>query len=172
VRVHVALDREHSCYNSFTLCRGCTHSPWVVIPSPISKWLHLHFAMRARHIHAFFQMRPVDHYKAFQWFHQVCNVPSKVSPSVWASHSPRSPLLCFMGSSHCSFTHTFPRISHRNVSKHPSSLPSQLSCTAGWYVKTRLHHILRQAIPIWSSWLYYFHGSLLHEPVLRFGYDN
>jgi hypothetical protein len=27
VRVHAALNREHGCYNSFTLCRGCTHSP-------------------------------------------------------------------------------------------------------------------------------------------------
>jgi hypothetical protein len=31
VRIHAAHDREHGCYNSFTLCRGCTHSPWVVI---------------------------------------------------------------------------------------------------------------------------------------------
>jgi hypothetical protein len=27
VRVHAAHDREHGCYNSFTLCRGCTCSP-------------------------------------------------------------------------------------------------------------------------------------------------
>jgi hypothetical protein len=27
VRVHAAHDREHGCYNSFTLCRGCTRSP-------------------------------------------------------------------------------------------------------------------------------------------------
>jgi hypothetical protein len=27
VRVHAAHDREHGCYNSFTLCRGCTHYP-------------------------------------------------------------------------------------------------------------------------------------------------
>jgi hypothetical protein len=31
VRVHTAHDHEHSCYNSFTLCRGCTRSPWVMI---------------------------------------------------------------------------------------------------------------------------------------------
>jgi hypothetical protein len=35
-------------------------------------------------------------------------------------------------------------------------LPSQFSRTAGWYAKMRLYHI-------WWS---------LHEPVLRFGYDN
>jgi hypothetical protein len=27
VRVHAAHDHEHDCYNSFTLYRGCTHSP-------------------------------------------------------------------------------------------------------------------------------------------------
>jgi hypothetical protein len=27
VRVHAAHDREHDCYNSFTLCRGCTCYP-------------------------------------------------------------------------------------------------------------------------------------------------
>jgi hypothetical protein len=31
VRVHAAHDREHICYNSFTLCRGCTRYPRVVI---------------------------------------------------------------------------------------------------------------------------------------------
>ncbi len=27
VRVHATHDREHDCYNSFTLCRGCTRYP-------------------------------------------------------------------------------------------------------------------------------------------------
>jgi hypothetical protein len=27
VRVHAIHDREHDCYNSFTLYRGCTRSP-------------------------------------------------------------------------------------------------------------------------------------------------
>jgi hypothetical protein len=31
VRVHAAHDCEHGCYNSFTLYRGCTCSPWVAI---------------------------------------------------------------------------------------------------------------------------------------------
>jgi hypothetical protein len=31
VRVHAAHDNEHSCHDSSTLCRGCTHSPWVMI---------------------------------------------------------------------------------------------------------------------------------------------
>jgi hypothetical protein len=30
VRVDATHDREHDCQDSFTLCRGCTHSPWVV----------------------------------------------------------------------------------------------------------------------------------------------
>jgi hypothetical protein len=32
VRVHAAHDRDHGCYNSFTLCTGCT---LVVISSPV-----------------------------------------------------------------------------------------------------------------------------------------
>jgi hypothetical protein len=31
VRVHATNDHEHGCYNSFTLCRCCTHYPSVVI---------------------------------------------------------------------------------------------------------------------------------------------
>jgi hypothetical protein len=31
VRVHAAHDCEHGCYNSFTLCSGCTRYPWVMI---------------------------------------------------------------------------------------------------------------------------------------------
>jgi hypothetical protein len=31
VRVHAAHDHEHDCYNRFTLGRGCTRYPWVVI---------------------------------------------------------------------------------------------------------------------------------------------
>jgi hypothetical protein len=27
VRVHATHDREHDCYNSFIIHRGCTHSP-------------------------------------------------------------------------------------------------------------------------------------------------
>jgi hypothetical protein len=27
VRFHAAHDHEHGCYNSFTLCRGCTRYP-------------------------------------------------------------------------------------------------------------------------------------------------
>jgi hypothetical protein len=39
VRVHAAHDHERGSYNSFTLYRGCTHSPWVVISSPVSRRL-------------------------------------------------------------------------------------------------------------------------------------
>jgi hypothetical protein len=31
VRIHAADNREPGCYDSSTLCRGCTHSLWVVI---------------------------------------------------------------------------------------------------------------------------------------------
>jgi hypothetical protein len=46
VRVHAAHDHEHGYYNSFTLCRGCTHSPWVAIildsRIPLYMWVPLH----------------------------------------------------------------------------------------------------------------------------------
>jgi hypothetical protein len=77
--------------------------------------------------------------------HRPC---TEVSPLVWASHPPRSPLLCLMGSSHHSFTHTIPQFCHRSFTEHPTGLPSQLPHTASWYAKTSLHHILCQAIPI------------------------
>jgi hypothetical protein len=129
VRVHAAHDREHGCYNSFTLYRGCTHSPWVVIPSPVSRWLHIHFAMRTRHIHTSFGVRPGDHYKTFEWFHLACNIATEVSPPVWASHPPKSSLLCLIGSSHRSFTHTLPRFCHLNFPAQPVGMPRLDSTT-------------------------------------------
>jgi hypothetical protein len=53
-----------------------------------------------------------------------------------------------VGSSHHSFTHTIPRFRHRSFTEHPNGLPSQLPRTVGWYDKTILYHVLRQAIPI------------------------
>jgi hypothetical protein len=99
-------------------------------------------------IYTFFGVWPRDHYMMIQWFHLACNVPIEVSLPVWASHPPRSPLLCLMGSSHRSFTHTIPRFSHHNFTEHPSGLPLQLPRIASWYTKTSLYHILCQAIPI------------------------
>jgi hypothetical protein len=93
---------------------------------------------------------PGNHYKTVQWFPLACNIPTKVSPSAWASHPPRSPLLCLVGSNHRSFTHTIPWFRHRSFTDHPIGLPSQLSRTAGWYTKTRLYHILCQAILIYA----------------------
>jgi hypothetical protein len=97
VRVHATHDHEHSYYNSFTLCRGCTCSPWVMIT-----------------------LEKPNHYRTAQWLYLACNIPTEVSPPVWASHPPRSPHLCLMGSScHCC-THTTPRFTHRSFTKHPS----------------------------------------------------
>jgi hypothetical protein len=115
VRVHAAHDREHSCYNSFTLCRGCTRSPWFMI---ILEKLNTHCTDE----HPYTRLRCVlgNHYMTVQWFYLACNVPTEVSPPVWASRPPRSPLLCLMGSSRHSCTHTTPRFSHRSLTEHPS----------------------------------------------------
>jgi hypothetical protein len=119
VRVHAAHDCEHDCYNSFTLCRCCTRSTWVTIilgsRIPVV-WTEYPYTL----------LRCVlgNHYKSFQWFHLACNVPTEVSPLVWASHPTRSPLLCLMGSSHHSFTHINPWFSYCNFTKYPNGLPS------------------------------------------------
>jgi hypothetical protein len=93
VRVHAAHDYEHGCYNSFTLCRGYTRYPWVVI---ILGQPNTHCTDE----HPYTLPRCVlgNHNKTIPWFHLACNVPIKISPLAWASHPPRSPLLCLMGS--------------------------------------------------------------------------
>jgi hypothetical protein len=115
VRVHAAQDREHDCYNCFTVCRGCTRSPWVtiILGSRI-------LIVRMEYPYTLLRCTLENHYKAAQWFPLACNIPTEVSPPVWASHPPRSPLLCLMGSSHHSFTHNIPWLSHRSFTKHPS----------------------------------------------------
>jgi hypothetical protein len=115
VRVQAAHDRGHDCYNSFTLCRGCTRSLLVVI---ILGKLNT----RCTDEHPYTLQRCVlgNHYKILQWFHLACNVPTEVSPPVRALHRPRSPLLCLMGSSRLGCTHTIPWFSQRRFTKHPS----------------------------------------------------
>jgi hypothetical protein len=115
VRGHATHDCEHGCQDSFTLHRGCTSFPWVTIilgsRIPIVQMEYPYTLLRCA---------LGNHYKTFQWFPQACNVPSEVSPPLWASHPTRSPLLCLMDSTHHSFTHTFPRLSHRSFTEHPS----------------------------------------------------
>jgi hypothetical protein len=130
------------------------------------------FAMQVKHIHTFFGVRPEDHYKAFHWFLLAYNVPTKVSLPVWASHPPRSPLLCLMGSavtasstpSHGSAIAASPNIPvvwHRSFPAQLIGTPRLVS--TAYYVRS---------YPYRLSWLYCFHVSSLHEPVLRFKYDN
>jgi hypothetical protein len=106
------------------------------------------FAMWVKHIHTTFGVRPGDHYKTFQWFYLACNIPTEISPPVWASHPPRSHLLCLMGSSHRSFTRTIPRLAiaaspniptvcHRNFPAEPVGTPRLDSTT--YYAKPYLY---------------------------------
>jgi hypothetical protein len=115
LRVHAAHDREHGCYNSFTLYRGCTRSRWVTI---ILEKLNT----RCTDEHPYTLPRCVlgNHYKTVQWLYLACNIPTEVSPPVWASHPPRRPLLCLMGSSCHSYTHTTPWFNNRSFTEHPS----------------------------------------------------
>jgi hypothetical protein len=115
VSVHAAHDHERSCYNSFTLCRDCTHSPWVVIilEKPNTQCTDEHPYTLLRCVLG-------NHYKTVQWLYLACNIPTEVSPLVWASHPPRSPLFCLMGSSYHSCTHTTPWFSHHSFIEHPN----------------------------------------------------
>jgi hypothetical protein len=115
VRVHAAHDHERGCYNSFILCRGCTRSPWVVI---ILQKPNTHCTNERPYTLPSCVLG--NHYKTVQWLYLACNIPSEVSPSVWASHPPRCPLLCLLGSGCHSCTHTTPRFSHHNFTEHPS----------------------------------------------------
>jgi hypothetical protein len=113
-----------------------------------------------------------NHYKAVQWSHPACNIPTEVSPPVWASHPPRSPLLCLMGSSHHSCTHTIPRFSHRSFTEQPSG-SAITAFPHSWLVcqDLTLPHTVPSHTHI-GSWLHCFHVWSLHELDLRFGCDN
>jgi hypothetical protein len=102
VRVHAAHNREHDCYDSSTLYGGCTHYPWVTIilgsqvPIDATEYLYTLLGCALGH-----------HYKAFQWLHLVCNVPTDVSSDV-SVQITKGPLLChvILRRVH-SFTHSF-----------------------------------------------------------------
>jgi hypothetical protein len=73
VRVHAALNRVHECYNSFTLCRGYTRSPQVAII--LGSWIPI---VQMKYPYTRVKCALEIHYKAFQWFHLDCNVPTEV----------------------------------------------------------------------------------------------
>jgi hypothetical protein len=104
VRVHADHDYEHGCQDSFTLYKCCTRSPWVtiILCSRIP-------VVRMECPYTLLRCALENHYKTFQWFHLTFNVPTEISLLVWALHHTKIPLLCLMGFSHHSFTHTFPR---------------------------------------------------------------
>jgi hypothetical protein len=77
VRVHAALDHEHDYHDSFTLCRGGTHSPCVMIilgsQAPVDPTEYLYTLLGCALGY---------HYKAFQRLNLVCSAPAEVSPEV------------------------------------------------------------------------------------------
>jgi hypothetical protein len=167
VRVHAAHDRERDCYNSFTLYRGCTRSPWVriILEKPNTHCTN-------EHPYTFPRCVLGNHYKTAQWFYLTCNVPTEVSLPLWASHPPRSPLLCLIGSSCHRCTHTTLRFNHHSFTEHPSGSSIAASPHNQLVHKDKtLPHTMPDRTLI-GSWLYYFHGWSLHEPLIWFGYDN
>jgi hypothetical protein len=87
VRIHVAHNREHDCHDSSTLCRGCTHSPWVTIilgsqvPVGLMEYLYTLLGCALGY-----------HYKTFQWLNLVCSAPAEVSPDVSVQNHQWPPL--------------------------------------------------------------------------------
>jgi hypothetical protein len=102
------------------------------------------------------------HYKVVQWFSLVCSIPTEVSPDV-SVQITKGPLLrhVVLRRVH-SLTHTFPT---RQIPREStqSALPIDMPNLVLPHTTLGRTHI--------GSWLYYFHGWSLHEPVLRFGYD-
>jgi hypothetical protein len=105
---------------------------------------------------------PRDHYKVVQWFSLVYSVPVEVSLDVSVQITKGPLLRCVVLRRVHSLTHSFPtrRIPRESAqSAPPIDTPNQV-----------LPHTTPGRTHI-GSWLYYFHGLSLHEPVLRFGYD-
>jgi hypothetical protein len=77
VRIHAAHNHEHDCHDTSTLCRGCTHFPWVMIilgsQASTDPMEYLYTLLRCALGY---------HYKSFQWLNLVCSAPAEVSPEV------------------------------------------------------------------------------------------
>jgi hypothetical protein len=103
------------------------------------------------------------HYNAFQWLPLVCSIPIEDSPEVSVRITKGPVFLCIVFRRGHSFTHSFPtRWIHRE-----STLPAP---SIGMPNKP-LPHTTPGHTHV-GSWLHYFHGSSLHESVLRFGHDD
>jgi hypothetical protein len=87
------------------------------------------------------------HYKAYQWLNLVCSEPAEVSPEV-SVQTIKAPLL------RC--------VVLRRVHSTRST---------DWYAKLALPHTMAGRTHV-GSWLHYFLGWSLREPVLIFGYDD
>jgi hypothetical protein len=115
LRVRATRNREHNCHDSFTLCRGCTHSPQVVIILGSQAPIDL--------IEYFYTLPGCAlgrHYKDFLWLSLVCSSPTEVSPEV-SVQTTKAPLLRHVVLRRVHFfTHSFPtRWIHRE-----STLPA------------------------------------------------
>jgi hypothetical protein len=76
-----------------------------------------------------------------------------------ASHPPKSPLLCLMGSSHRNYTHTIPQFSHRSFTEHTSGSTIAASPHSRLVHQDQtLPHTVLGHTHI-GSWLYYFTGG-------------
>jgi hypothetical protein len=116
--------------------------------------------MPQRHIHTSFGFRLGDHFKAFQWLPLACNIPTKVTPELLATTKPPGPPPVPYG---C-WLQPNPYI---NIQM--AWAPTQSTPLVGM---PRLVPTTYWARPYPYMLMVVLHGWPLHEPVLRFGYDN
>jgi hypothetical protein len=130
VRVQAAHDHEHGCHDSSTLCKGCTHSPWVTIilcsQAPIDS------------MECFYTILVCAlgyHYKAFQYLLLICTHSLRFHQRCQQSSSPRTP----------SCVVWFSRESIR--SQPDGSVQSPLYPLHQLVCQTSLYHILHRSYP-------------------------
>jgi hypothetical protein len=99
----------------------------------------------------------------FQRLHLVCSIPAEVSLEVSVEITKGSLLRHVVLTRVHSFTHSF---STRQICRE-STLPAPPIGTSN----KLLPHTTSYRTHV-GSWLHYFYGWSLHEPVLRFGYDD
>jgi hypothetical protein len=103
------------------------------------------------------------HYKDVQWFPLACNLPAEVSSEVLVQNTMGPLFRCVVLRRVHSFTHSFPakRIPRESTqSTTPIGTPRLDSTT--YCARSYPYRLM----------LYYFQGWSLHEPVIRFGYDD
>jgi hypothetical protein len=91
-RIHAAHNCEHDYHDSSTLCKGCTHSPWVMIILGSQASID-----PTEYLYTLLVCALGYHYMAFQWLLLICSAHAEVSPKL-SVHNHQGPPLAPCGS--------------------------------------------------------------------------